>query len=239
MRRVLILAVAAAVLFGITVAQTGKSDKDSALRLLDRAVQLAQTFGTWERADALLEAAEIAVRIDPARANAWSKQIFDLAGQMPLGQNRAAMQKNALRTLAITDSDTALKLYRKQDLPSQWLKPDEVVEDPRALSSPSIFDVVWKQKGNAYLDELQKLAGYLGRTGQYPYRPMGDIALDVAKTDPRRAPGILAEATRFFRNDPGFSTTNSQFVEFVLHTRSVASPMVLKSEVVAAVRGLE
>src|SRR6266849_4392493 len=141
MRRVLILAVAAAVLFGITVAQTGKSDKDSALRLLDRAVQLAQTFGTWERADALLEAAEIAVRIDPARANAWSKQIFDLAGQMPLGQNRAAMQKNALRTLAITDSDTALKLYRKQDLPSQWLKPDELpvrgIRAPYSLSRQS------------------------------------------------------------------------------------------------------
>jgi hypothetical protein len=83
------------------------------------------------------------------------------------------------------------------------------------------------------------LAAYLGNTGQYPYRAMGAIALDLASTDVAASQRILKHATRFFRKDPGFTSTNDQFVDFILDTRSIATAKILRGELRAAVEGLE
>lgn len=218
---------------------TAQSDTAAALRLLREAEQLSRSFSTWERLDVLLEAAEVADQIDAQSANAWSREAFALAKQMPLGQARAAMQKNALRTLAVHSPDEALNLYRKQDLPAQWGKPTEMGEDPRALSDPSIFSVVWKAKGKKYLRRLISLANYLGKTGQYPYRVMDEIATDVAKDDPHAAKTILGDALRAFRHDPGFRSTNKEFVLFILRTHAVASSRALKEEVETVAEAVE
>jgi hypothetical protein len=186
-----------------------------------------------------VEAAEIADQIDGQSANAWSREVFALTKQMPLGQARAAMQKNALRTLAVNSPDEALKLCRKQDLPSQWGKPTEMGEDPRALSDPSVFSVVWKSKGKKYLHRLMSLANYLGKTGQYPYRVMSEMETDVAKDNPRAAEAILGDALRAFRHDPGFRSTNKEFVLFVLRTHAFASRRIAKEEVETAADAIE
>ena len=150
------------------------------------------------------------------------------------------MEKNALRVLAINDPDTELSLYRQQGSPLQEAKPGEPLnEDPRALSVPSIFSVIWSRNGRPYLDRLQSLAAYLGETGQYPYRPMSSIASDVGKSDPKRARSILKDATRFYASYPGFITTNGEFVDFILKTHDVANRTTLRSELDAALRGLE
>ena len=114
-----------------------QNDSPSALVLLKEAVQLSHLFNVDERADVLIDAGEVAAQIDTQSANTWSKGAFALSMDMPSGQDRAATQKNALRTLALNAPAEALRFYRKQDLPSNWGKPSEMSEDPRALSDPA------------------------------------------------------------------------------------------------------
>jgi hypothetical protein len=216
-----------------------QSDSAAALLLLNEAVQLSRSFSISERAEVLIDAGDVAARIDAQSANTWSTGAFALSKDMPLGQSRAATQKNALRTLALNAPDEALVLYRKQDLPSKWGKPSEMSEDPRALSDPSVLTAIWKSKGEQYIRQLISLADYLGKTGQYPYRAMGEVATDAARSNPRAAKTILAGALHAFRRDPGFKTTNNQFVLFILRTHTIASPRILKKEVESAVDAIE
>jgi hypothetical protein len=224
-----------AVLCGIGAGQTNEAEKKSALDLLDNAANLAQQFNVEERADITLAAADVAAPLDASRANAWAREAFDLTRQMPETQSRVPMQKNALRVLAVNDPDTALLLYRQQDV----LKPSEYPEDPRALSVPSIINVVWNAKGRSYFKKLRSLAVYLGETGQYPYRPMADVAVDLAKSDRKQAQHIFADAICAFRHDPGFASSDSEFVGFITKTGGVAGRSILKREIRAAVDSLE
>jgi hypothetical protein len=232
--RLQVLFVACAAVYGFA-AQSDEASKKSALDLLDRAVKLAEQFSPEEQADTLFGAADVAARLDAQRANAWSKQAFDLTRKMPEIQSRVARQKNALRVLAVNDPDTALALYRQQDVP----KPDGFGEDPRALTVPSIFSVVWASKGRSYLSQLQGLAVYLGQTGQYPYRAMTDIALDLAKSEKNQARHILGDATRAFRRDPGFASSNNEFIDLIVKTRTIPRRSALKDELRAAVELLQ
>ena len=231
--RLQVLLVACAAVCGSAAVRNDETSKKSILDLLDRAVNLAQQFNLEERAVTFFAAADAAATLDPPRANAWAREAFDLTLRMPVGQ-RVAAQKNALRVLAVNDPDTALVLYRRQDVP----KP-ESGEDPRALTVPSIFSVVWARKGQPYLSQLQGLAVYLGQTGQYPYRALTDIALDVAKSDRKQARHILDDATRAFRRDPGFASSNSEFIEFIVKTRAIPSRSALRDELGAAVESLQ
>jgi len=233
--RLRVLLVVYAALCGSASAHDDETSKKAAFDLLDRAVKLAQHFNPEERADTLFGAADVAAGLDAQRANAWSKEAFDLTRQMPEIQSRVPRQKNALRVLAVNDPDTALALYRQQDV----LKPNEYPEDPRALSIPSIFSVVWASKGQPYLSQLRGLAVYLGQTGQYPYRAMTDIALEVAESDRKRARHILGDATRAFRRDPGFASSDGEFVEFIVKTRVIPSRSALRDELQAAVESLQ
>jgi len=226
----------------LTTLATGQlpfNDQHYALQMLNQAVKLSGSFSASERVDSLTDAAEIASQVDPNTARTWAEEAFALTKNIAMGQFRAAMQKNALRILALNAPDEALTLYRKQDLPSNWGKPSEMLEDPRALSDPSVLTVIWKSKGEEYIRQLISLATFLGKTGQYPYRNMGQIAIDAARNNPRATKTILAAALHAFRRDPGFKSTNNQFVLFILRTHSVANPGILKKEVQAAVDAIE
>jgi hypothetical protein len=225
------LVVACLVVCGFAATHADETGKKSALDLLDGAVNLAQQLNLQDRDDTILAASDVAATLDASRANGLAREAFDLTRRMPEVQYRVSRQKNALRVLAVNDPDMALGLYRQQDV----VKPSEDPEDPRALSVPSIFSVVWAAKGRSYLNQLTTLAVYLGETGQYPYRPMADIALDLAKTDGKRAQHVLADATRAFRHDPGFASSNLEFVEFTTKTGGIASRSVLRRELRAAV----
>lgn len=227
------------VLTTLAIAQQPFSDRQCALQLLNQAVKLSSSFSASERVDSLTDASEIASRVDPNRAKTWAEEAFALTKKIAMGQFRAAMQKNALRILASVDPADAMRLYREQDLPSQWLKPDEMVEDPRALSDPSIFSVIWSSQDGKSLLELVSLAEYLGTTGQYPYHAMGEIAADLSNNDPRHGRAIVAAAIRAYQHDPGFSSTNSQFALFILRVRGSTNRRLLKKAVEVAVDGIQ
>src|SRR5262249_21788664 len=213
------------------------NDNTLAVALLDEADNLSRSFRLQERANTLLDLAQAAATFNPEQSDRWSLELFEATRKMPLGQFRAAMQKNALRTLAVHDPRRALALYRALDLPARWQKPGEMVEDVRAFGPGTVFQPAWKTGGLSCLNEISKLARYLGGTGQYPYQVMADIAVDVAH-DSKKARRILADATANFRRDPGFSTSNQQFVQFLIRTHRLADESLLRSELRAAVQAI-
>ena len=157
--RVPVLIVACAALSGFAAAHADEKGKKSALDLLDGAVNLAQQFDLQDRADTIFAAADVAATLDAPRGNGWAREAFDLARQMPDVQSRVPREKNALRVLSVNDPDMALALYRHQDV----VRPSEYPEDPRALSIPSVFSIVWAAKGRPYLNKLRLWQSILGR----------------------------------------------------------------------------
>jgi len=211
-----------------------------ALALLDEAHQLSSTLAVDQRAWIIADASEIVAPINAARGKQWSLEVWDLARQMERGQERVAFQKNALRELAVNDPGLALRLYRHLDLPASWDAVHNSTEDARALGySNTFFKPVWENGGARYLSKLQSLACFLGSTGQYPYASMSKIALDVSKSDHRRAERILSDALHYFQRDPGFVSTNSEFVRFILATRIIAGPKLLAEELGIAATALQ
>jgi hypothetical protein len=209
------------------------------IELLEEAHRISSTLPLEQRAWTVFDATEVATSIDPKRANQWALEAWGLAKQLPLGQSRVALQKDALRELAINDPDRALRLYKRQDLPAKWDAVHQSTEDARSLGyGNTIFKTAWEHGGPRYLGRLMNLASFLGRTGQYPYAAMGKIAVDLPKGD-RRQSKIWRDATRFFQRDPGFATTNKQFVSFILSTRKIVTAKLLQGELNAAIPALE
>jgi hypothetical protein len=226
--------------FNPSLDMTRSHSVERSLQLLDEAHQMSHAFRPEQKAWIIFDATEVAAPIDPRRGNQWALEVWDLAKQLEPGQSRIALQKNALRDLAINDADRALRLYRQQDLPSQWGAAHNTTEDSRSLGyANTIFKPVWERRGEPYLSRLESLANFLGATGQYPYAAMSKIALDESKSDNRHPRKILRDATKYFQRDPGFMTTNKEFVKFVLATRKIASAQVLRGELNAAIAALE
>ncbi len=209
------------------------------LELLDEAHRISRAFRLEQRAWIVFDATKVAAPLDSQRGKQWALEAWGLSKRLEPGQSRAALQKDALRELAFNDPNLALHLYRQIDLPAKWDAVHQTTEDSRSLGyANTIFKPLWERGGQRYEKRIESLARFLGMTGQYPYAAMSKIALDVSRRDPKHAGKILEDATRYFRRDPGFTSTNQQFVKFILATRKISSPQVLRSELNAAVDGL-
>lgn len=220
--------------------ETRSRSIERSLELLDQAHQISGTLQSEQKAWIVFDATDVVAPIDARRGNQWALEVWELAKQLELGQSRVALQKDALRDLAINDPDHALRLYRHQDLPAKWDATHNSTEDSRSLGyANTIFKPVWERRGEPYLSRLEGLARFLGATGQYPYGAMSKIALDASRRDKKHADKILRDATKYFQRDPGFLTTNKEFVRFILATRQIASPQVVLAELNAAISALE
>jgi hypothetical protein len=221
-------------------ATTDSYSLELSLELLDEAHRISGTFRLEQRAWIVFDATEVAAPLDSRRGRQWALEAWELSKQLEPGQSRAALQKDVLRDLAINDPNLALQLYRQVDLPAQWDAVHVTTEDSRSLGyANTIFKPVWERGGQHYQKKLESLARFLGATGQYPYAAMSKIALDLSKHDSKHSDKILQNATRYFRRDPGFTSTNQQFVKFILATRKISSPKMLRNELNAAIDGLE
>jgi hypothetical protein len=106
--------------FSPSVDMTQSHSVERSLELLDEAHRISRTLRPEQKAWIVFEATDVAAPIDPRRGNEWALEVWQLAKQLTPGQNRIALQKDALRNLAINDPDRALRLYRQQDLPTKW-----------------------------------------------------------------------------------------------------------------------
>ncbi|MFQ5777190.1 MAG: hypothetical protein ACE5IP_04200 [Terriglobia bacterium] len=208
-------------------------------QLLEEANAISRNFIPEERADLLLELSQFAVALDPPRANSWSLELFQIAtNELAPGPYRAAMQKNALTTLARTDPMRAAELYTLQNPPAR--SGDSLPgEDVRSFGARTLFPLLWAKQAEAALPKIEEIAVWLGSTGQYPYGAMTEIVLKVAETDPQKAAALFAQAVSFFPRDPGIGNTNRRYIGFLLRTWEVPGGGLLRQAIQEGLRALE
>ncbi len=209
------------------------------MRLLHEAEQISRHFTPEERADLLLDLSRTINVVEKKESEQWSLEIFNLATTVIRpGPYRLAMQKNALTTLALVDADKAAKLYVQQDSPPKG--ENLPLEDVRSFGARTLFPQLWKNGGMSSLPEIETVAAYLGATGQYPYVAMAAVVPKVAEQDPDKAATLFGDATNYLSRDPGFASTNRDFINFILQTyQSVSSASLIRQAINAALESID
>lgn len=218
----------------IAIAQNTVAPLPRPLDLLDQAYQSSRYHPPQERTLTLYFLSQAAEPMSKNRTREWSTEMFHVALQGGTRDSDAA-QKNALVILSRVDPAKAADLFRDQILP----KKEAGVEDPRPYGAEAVFPALYEAQGLKAIDQIEMLALWLGQTGQYPYEAMAAILKSVAKKDPSRAQLLWAQATMFFKDDPGYRGTERFLVDFLLKTYEVPAPGALAKTVRAAVDWLE
>lgn len=215
-----------------------KAGNITAKDLLIEAEALSRPLPLEERADALLDLAQASATVDPNRAMAWSDEIWRIAqAQLPAGPYRAAMQKNALTTIATLNPDRALALWRLQDPPEAWTKGKIVGEDIRADGTRVLFPSLWRRHGPAAYHSIVSLSRWLGETGQYPYQSM-EWVLEQSSADTTHVQEIFSDATRYLPTSQKFASTNHLFVDFILSSEKSVPQELLRQAIEAEIHEL-
>ncbi|HLH39375.1 MAG TPA: hypothetical protein VKX39_09535 [Bryobacteraceae bacterium] len=238
MRLVLGLSIFAITVCYAAVQQDTITPPDPATELLREAYSIGMNFPPQERADLLMTLAYAAVGINRELVAPWSVELFYFADKnLPPDNNRAAIKKNALTALAQVDPNRAADLFTQLDLPPRPLAS----EDVRSFAARTIFAKLWEADGGIKsLEKIERLANWLGETGQYPYSAMAGIILKTAEKDQEKAADLFAEAQGFLQRDPGFPVTNKQFVEdFLLRTWKIPDKGILASAIASALASIE
>lgn len=205
---------------------------DQAIRLLRAAVASAEHFPAEERADLLLDASRAALNLERGDAAHWALELFGETQKMTPGHYRAAMQKNALVTLAQVDPLKAADMYTLQDDPPQPRLP----EDIRAYGTQVLFPALWSRQGLASLDRIKQISVWLGSTGEYPYAAIGGIVKDLNAKNPEMATDLFMEAVSYLGRGPEFAGTPRHYVDFLLKTWTIPPSSALR---VAIQKGLD
>lgn len=195
-----------------------------ALQLLRGAVTSASYFSPEEQADLLLDASNAAVNLDRGDAIQWALKLLNDAQKIAPGHYRAAMQKNALVTLARLDPEKAAELYMQQDDPPV----PRLAEDIRAYGTQSLFPALWAKRGVASLDQIRQISNWLGSTGEYPHPAIAIIIKKLNEKNPERANDLFIEAVSYLGRGPDFSGTNRHYVDFLLQTCTIPQPSALR-----------
>lgn len=229
------------VFFVVSISAPAKTVSDqSSMTLLKQADMLSRTFSPEERADILFDLANAAVPLDPSLAASWASELWRISTkELVPGHYRAAMQKDALITLARVNPQKAAGLYTSQDLPNTWTKGQIVGEDIRADGCRQLFSALWRQKHMAAVGQIRSVASAMGSTGQYPYEAMTEIVKQVGSRNRILANSLYAEAISYLPNGQSYVSTNQQFVNFILNTRAVVDKRLQLGALQAAVDALE
>lgn len=211
-----------------------ESNAPSPLDLLTQAYSASSHFAPEDRAAILLTAVHRAQPLSKEYARRWSTELFWLAKQTT-GDDRAAMEKNAIVELSAIDPEMAAELFMQQDTPVMV----DGSEDTRPYAAEVLFPALWSGSGVRSIQTITHLADWTGSTGQYPYLAMSDIIARVSRKEPRLAQELYLSAVQAFRQDAGFASTNSLFVDFILKTRMVPTADLLGTAVASAVSKLQ
>ena len=229
--------------FALTVSysaaqQDAITPPDPATELLREAYSIGVNFPPPERADLLMTLGYAAAGINRQLVAPWSVELFYFADKnLPPDNNRAAIKKNALTALAQVDPNRAADLFTQLDLPPRPLASEEV----RSFAARTLFAKLWEADGGIKsVEKIERIANWLGETGQYPYSAMAGIILKTAEKDQDRAAELFSEAEGFLPRDPGFLVTNKQFVEdFLLRTWKIPDKGILAGAIATALASIE
>lgn len=207
------------------------------LALLSEARGILENVSPEEHVDALLEIANAYGVLDKSQVEPTAVELLYMAHQkLSAGPYQAAMEKNALTTLALVNPFRAANLYRIQELPSEDPKTSE---DRRAFGARILFAKLWEAKEMGALPQIESLANWLGETGQYPYAAMTPVIQNVCKMDSVTAQQLFQDALSALPRDPGFPTTNRQFVMFLLGTHSCIFTPAMRNGVQEALDAID
>ncbi len=197
------------------------------LQLLKQADLISRNFSPEERADFLLDGSEAALKADPNLAKAWSLELFRIATtKLEPSHYRAAMQKNALTTLARIDPDKAAELYTLQDTPDMW-NQKVLTEDYRAFGARTLFPALYAKEGAASIKKIRTIANWIGSNGEYPYSAIAGIIQKVSPRDAETGSALVSDAIRYFGTDRMFVNQYREFTEFILEIwKSIPQPLV-------------
>ncbi len=185
-------------------------------KLLRQADMESRDFPVEERAGVLQSIAHASLSIDKTRALLWSKELFRTAHQLPLGQDRAAYQKNALITMARVNPLAAAALYKQQDNLRDWATDEIPSEDIRSDRTRTLFPALWSARGKKSLPQIRDIALWLGDTGGYPYSGLTPIFSDIAKEDRNAATDLFLDAITYLPRGQDIRSTNRIFTDFLL-----------------------
>jgi hypothetical protein len=177
-----------------------------------------------------------------AFTSAWAEENLLLARQLPMIWNRWAVEKNSLVAMSYVKPDRALALIRSMDLPSEGLG---FREDIRSDGANTIFDNYWRAHQTKGVARLRDEATYLGHTGQYPYRAIEHIVVNLADTAPKgqgaissTAQSLVTDAYFFYRRGSEFEVEDDDFVEFLQTLHPILPASLFKQGLDLAVERL-
>src|SRR5258708_30270194 len=186
--------------------------------LLNDSYAIASHFDVDERVPYLVNLTEVAVDIaPPEKVKIWGRKLFADSFQLSNPQMRIAEEKNALVPLSKIDAQLAMDLFPKvEDPPAGNLS-----EDVRANAATHIFPNYWHLNGIKGLSTIQQMARHIGESGEYPYRAMGLILAELAKSkenpESRQKVGeILRDALEFYQlGESRFRNPNIEFLDLL------------------------
>lgn len=157
------------------------SDKNAQVaKVLTESYNSSPSLDMKERAFYLNRLTEEAAKLPHEKTADWCDEqyrLFAKPNPRVLDEwTRIATLNNALKAWSYVDPKKAIERLGELALepapsypgPSPTLPP----EDLRADAAAVIFPKVWRAFGQSYLTTIETVAEQIGRTGEYPYRPM-------------------------------------------------------------------
>ena len=173
----------------------------------------------------------------------WAEENFQLAQQLPMTWNRVAIEKNSVVALSYVDPRRAIRLIRVIDLPVAD-ENGSFPEDVRSDSAPAVFDNYWRFSKRAGLANIRSTAVYLGQTGQYPYRAITKVVVDLAGSPKQSgqlsddARTLVLDAYSSYGRGSKFESEDAEFVEFIQTLRPVLPAALFRQGLELAVTRL-
>jgi hypothetical protein len=209
------------------------TDGGEAAAVLEESYQASRDLPAQDRAFFLVRLADISTGISPARTESFCQELLDLAPTLPRDWNRVATEKNGLVPLARVNPIRAFELLSKVEKPV----PNEGIftEDVRADAAAVIFVKYFQAVGPDGLGNILKTAEIIGGPGgEYPYRAMGSIILELAKThaSDKVINDVFGRAVSHYTRISEFQDEDEQFFELLVSTRPVVKDHVYREGLV-------
>ena len=205
----------------------------SPLQLFEEAYHSAANYSPRDQG-MILSLLVGAVRpVSSERTKEWAVELFWKARNSRT--DSGSMELSALMALSGIDPILAAELFAHQQVPTD----KNATQDLRCTAAGPLFTALWARQGLDSLETIESLADNLGSSGQYPYQAMTGVILDVHKQDENRAQQLFSNAAGFFRAGSRFPQNNQLFVDFLLDTRAVPAPAILRHAVETVLDAVE
>jgi hypothetical protein len=121
----------------------------------------------------------------------------------------------------------------------QKLPDDGDAEDYRTYAATALFPALWSKLHSESLGTMDSIAGWLGSTGEYPYTAIANLILEIFPIEPTRAQQFFLQGMRLFRSGKTFPDSNRMYVDFLIKTKNIPNPSMLREAIQQAVDAID